>query len=142
MTSQERKEHKIQELLKFAEDDTTLNPPCCNDEVLDLLDEFFHLWIPSNQENFSEYMHKNYPALKLKDIADLKSYLAEARRYLIDICCIFAGIYQSYGGMRYHYGEDQKYCDMLIRTCLRRYPWLTEKYINENLWQICRLCNW
>lgn len=142
MTNIELKEKNIQELLNNANDDTILIPPCCNDDVLNLFSKFFHLWKPANEGNFSDYMNKEYSTLTAKDIIKLEKYLVDANKYLLNICCVFAGIYQSYGGVGYCYGEDQKYCDILIRTCLRRYPWLTEKYINENLWQICRLCNW
>lgn len=141
MTWKEAKEKNIQKLLKLAENNTILAPPCCNDVTLDLFNMCFHLW-NTNDRDFSDYASKNYPEIKSEDIAELENYLSDAHKYLIDICCTFAQIYQSYAGPRYNYGIDQKYCDILIRTCLRRYPWLTEEYINENLWQICRLCNW
>lgn len=140
-----KKETNIQKLLYIAKYSTPLNPPCCHNNILDLFSRFFHLWLPQSENNdelFLEYMNNNFANITTQDIAELREYLLNARHYLIDICCVFAGIYQKYGGPRKNYGQYQKYCDILISTCLKTYSWLNEDYLYENLWQICRLCNW
>jgi len=139
------KEIKIQKLIDLCKNDEPLALPCCEECVLDLFNSYFHLWLPqcSNSDAFVDDVLKKYPNLSEADIVRLKEYLSAANRYLMDICCAFAGIYQNYGGMsRKDYGKDQKYCDILIHTCLKKYTWLTEDYLYENLYQICRLCNW
>ena len=139
------KESKIQELINLAKNDTPLAPPCCEGCILDLFNSYFHLWLPqcSNSDTFVDDIIKKYPSHSKTDIVRLKEYLSAAHKYLIDICCAFAGVYQKYGGMsRKDYGTDQKYCDILIHACLKKYTWLTEDYLYENLYQLCRLCNW
>ena len=139
------KESKIQELINLAKNDTPLAPPCCEGCVLDLFNSYFHLWLPqcSNNDTFVDDIIKKYPSHSKTDIIRLKEYLSAAHKYLMDICCTFAGIYQKYGGTsRKDYGVDQKYCDILIHACLKKYTWLTEDYLYENLYQLCRLCNW
>ncbi len=139
------KERKIRRLIDLAQNDETLIPPCCEEFVLELFDSYFHLWLPqcSNSGAFAEDMLKKYPDLSEAEIVRLKEYLSSARKYLLDICCTFAGIYQNYGALpRNYYESDQKYCDILINACLKKYTWLTDEYLYENLWQICRLCNW
>ncbi len=138
------KEKNIQKLLNLLKDDTRLEPPCCTEYVLDLFNSYFHLWMPqcSNSDSFLKDVIKKMPKLSKNDATYLKEYLSEAHQYLFDICCTFAGIVQNYGGSRKNYGKNQEYCDILIQTCLKKYTWLTEDYLYDNLWQICRLCNW
>ena len=138
------KEKNIQKLLNLSKDDTRLDPPCCNEYVLDLFSSYFHLWMPqcSNSDSFLKDVINKIPKLSENEATYLKEYLSEAHQYLLDICCTFVGIVQNYGGSRKDYGPNQKYCDILIQTCLKKYNWLTEDYLYDNLWQICRLCNW
>ena len=107
------KERKIQELINLAQNDKPLAPPCCEEDILDLFNSYFHLWLPqcSNSDTFVDDIIKKYPSHCKTDIVRLKEYLSAANKYLMDICCTFAGIYQKYGGMsRKDYGTDQKYC--------------------------------
>lgn len=126
-------------LLAYLNDTVVLSPPCYGDCIYEIFDSYNHTGYSKNSEKPIEKLQNDFPHIDKEDLLRLIDYLKMAKDYCETVCCAFAGIYQSVPVPKSD--EAQKDIQLVVRACLKRYPWIKPEYVEGMLPGICWLCN-
>ena len=126
-------------LMAYLDDSVVLEPPCYADKMYEIFDSYVHTGYSKNKETPVEKLKNDFPYIDQEDLLKLIDYLKMARDYCISVCCAFAGIYDSVGVPTSE--EAQKDKELVIKACLKRYPWLKSNYVEGLLPGVCAMCN-
>lgn len=128
MINEKYKALSKQRLQEYESDKVVIDPPCYNDEIYDIYeiyDSYRHIGCYINHEELMEKLHKNFPLISEEDLNLLINYFKEVDDYCINVCCAFAGIYQTVPIPTSIEGQRDK--ERVIKICLTRFPWIKQK---------------
>ena len=126
-------------LMAYVDDNAVLEPPCYNEIIYDIYYSYRHTGYSKNKDTPLEKLTTDFPDISIEDLNMLIEYFKQVDDYCSNVCCAFAGIYQSVGIPKSE--EAQKDVQYVVKACMKRYPWLKEEYIEGLLPGICHMCN-
>lgn len=126
-------------LQAYLDDTVVLEPPCYGECIYEIFDSYNHTGYSKNGEKPIEKLKNDFPHIENEDLLRLIDYLKMAQDYCETVCCAFAGSYPSVGVPKTD--EAQKDIQLVVKACLKRYPWIKPDHIEGMLPGICWLCN-
>lgn len=126
-------------LIAYLDDRAVLEPPCFQNIIYEIFVSYNHTGYSKNRETPLEKLQGDFPYIPEKDLLKLIEYLEAAKDYCETVCCAFAGIYQSVSIPNTI--EAQQDVQLVIKACLKRYPWIKPEFVEGMLPGICWLCN-